>query len=133
MFLLNPADRGEFQWAEFMNDSNRLPRSNPLPNQMKYTEKRRSMPEKFNPNSFAPFLETIKSGANTGPTAPFAVAILQFLAAAPGSQAEIASLLSASELPIEAFAQSLHGLEEMRKHLSAPVLHRDELHSPQLG
>lgn len=70
------------------------------------------MPEKFNPNSFAPFLDAVKeSKERVSSTLPSPITILQRLAAAPGRQMDVSSLLSVSELPLEVFTNALREFE----------------------
>ena len=69
------------------------------------------MPEKFNPDSFAPFLETIKRSESKGPRVPPSISVLQILCAAPGGQMDAAALLAASDVAVEAFANTVKQLE----------------------
>jgi len=73
------------------------------------------MSEKFNSDSFAPFLETItRSASKAAPGAPgTGDIILENLAAAPGSKMDVASLFTASDLPVDTFANALRTLETM--------------------
>jgi hypothetical protein len=70
------------------------------------------MPEKFNPNSFAPFLDAIKKSETKGkPPDSTPIRILHKLAAEPTGQMEAGALLSTSELPIDRFAAALREFE----------------------
>ena len=70
------------------------------------------MPEKFNPNSLLRFLKHMKRSESKGPpAAPTTIGILQLLASAPGAQMDVASLLAASDIPAETFANALRELE----------------------
>jgi hypothetical protein len=69
------------------------------------------MPEKFNPNSFAPFLAAVTKSDKGASAEPVPVSILQRLAVEPGGKMEVGSLLSASDLPVDRFATALREFE----------------------
>ena len=71
------------------------------------------MPEKFNPDSFAPFLRSVKRVESTAtPAASPVFELLRVLATAPDKRMEAPSLLSLSEMSVEAFARTLTSLEK---------------------
>jgi predicted transcriptional regulator len=70
------------------------------------------MSEKFNPDSFAPFLESMKRAQSRGaPTVPSVAPILKALANAQDMELDTAALLFRVSLPIETLASALKDLE----------------------
>ena len=70
------------------------------------------MSEKFNPESFAPFLESMKRAQSRGaPAVPSVAPILKALANAQDMELDTAALISRVSLPIETLASTLKDLE----------------------
>jgi hypothetical protein len=84
------------------------------------------MADKFNPESFAPFLEAMRyRSASAGPeraedpagqipalcAAPGAFDLLKILADAPEKRIEVSTFLKQSGLGLDAFQRALHGFE----------------------
>jgi DNA-binding transcriptional ArsR family regulator len=69
--------------------------------------------EKFNSNSFAPFLDAVKQSETRGAGSDRApLRILRKLADSSDKRMEVGSLMSASELPFGVFSDALRAFEE---------------------
>lgn len=69
------------------------------------------MMDKFNPDSFAPFLESIKSPQTNLLSRPSMLQIVQVLADSEDSEMDTGALASKSALPIDNLASDLKQLE----------------------
>lgn len=69
------------------------------------------MPEKFNPDAFSSFLETVKGGAREEPSS---LVVLRALAGAAGGQMEVRALLDQTIIPIRLLVSTLQQLESQR-------------------
>ncbi len=83
------------------------------------------MAEKFNPGSFAPFLEGVKrASSNPTPTPPAPIGILRILAGEPSGKMTLSTLVSRTGLNLDALAGMVQELE--KAGLTTPVLEGTE-------
>jgi DNA-binding MarR family transcriptional regulator len=72
------------------------------------------MSEKFNPDAFTTFLETVKPAAKQTGSDPSLPVVLKTLAGASGGQMEVSDLLRQTGIPIGLLASMLQQLESQK-------------------